>query len=151
MCIDEIRGPQGCWLILTEFSIITGVKSHHFSGGAISFDFRSSNRAICVLQPPQFAVDVRQLSLALPVLKVILTVFLPDQCLNLSPEKCHPRVTVYGAFPVLELASPYRPDDLVFRQHSSRAVLSLRVAPLRCHSESRLSIGPLSLWLLQGL
>jgi len=107
--------------------------------------------AICVLQPPQFAVDVRQLSLALPVLKVILTVFLPDQCLNLSPEKCHPRVTVYGAFPVLELASPYRPDDLVFRQHSSRAVLSLRVAPLRCHSESRLSIGPLSLWLLQGL
>src|SRR5438105_10458034 len=70
---------------------------------------------------------------------------LPDQRFHLSQEKPQPGVPYiepsrYWSVP----ARIARTISSCVRSNSSRAVLSLSVAPLRCHSESKSSIGPLA-------
>src|SRR5205085_12513372 len=70
---------------------------------------------------------------------------LPDQRFHLSPEKPQPGVPVHRALPVLERASPDRPDALVLRQiELLPRRLVAECGALALHSESKSSIGPLA-------
>ena len=83
----------------------------------------------------QFAVDTGKFGPRLPIPQIVLTVQARGEILDLSPEQPQPWVSVYRCGPVLELARIDRRVDLILRQpYSWRAVLSLRVAPLRPHS-----------------
>ncbi len=86
------------------------------------------------LQPLQLAADARQLRLRLLILQVLVPMLLLDQRFDLSTEEPQEGVPVDRVKPVVERASP----------DSFPAVLSLSVPPLRCHSEFRSSMGPLS-------
>jgi hypothetical protein len=63
----------------------------------------------------QLPVDLLQLSPRLPLPEIPLTMPAADQILDLTAKQPQPRVPVYLAWPVLELARANRRDDLVLR------------------------------------
>jgi hypothetical protein len=86
-------------------------------------------------QAPDLAVDARQLRPGLLFADGTVAVPGPGEGLDLAAEQSQPRAPVHIGLAVLQRARIDRAVDLVpVSPNSWRAVLSLSVAPLRCHS-----------------